>query len=164
MTKRPEVEPDWSRVRIGIAAARWNSMITDEMVEGALDSLREKGIPEEGITLVRCPGSYELPLSCKWLLDHHSPDAVIAIGAVIRGETPHFDYVSDAVNRGILELNLTYGKPVAFGVLTTDTVEQALERAGRSMGNKGAEAALAVCDMLALEQSLLQRDGKAKKG
>jgi 6,7-dimethyl-8-ribityllumazine synthase len=157
MIKEVKGDPDWSQVHIGISAAKWNSMVTDEMVEGAVTALTGKGIPEENVTLVRCPGSYELPLSCKQMLDHLDVDGIVAIGAVIRGGTPHFEYVCDAVNRGILELNLTYNKPVAFGVLTTDTVEQAVERASMEKGNKGAEAALALCDMIALDRELRKR-------
>lgn len=154
MIKRIEGLADWSDVKIGISAARWNSMITDKMLEGAVTALNEKGVPEQNIVIVRCPGSYELPLSCKQLMDHLDVDGVIAIGAVIRGDTPHFDYVCDAVNRGVMELNLTYNKPVTFGVLTTDSLEQAMERAGPDKGNKGSEAALALCDMIALENAL----------
>lgn len=141
---------DWSKIKVGISAAKWNSIITDEMVDGALTALTGKGIPKKNITLVRCPGSYELPLSCKQLLDCLDLEGVVAIGAVIRGDTPHFDYVCDAVNRGIMELNLSYNKPVTFGVLTTDTFEQAMERASLDKGNKGAEAALALCEMIAI--------------
>ncbi|MDR8389791.1 6,7-dimethyl-8-ribityllumazine synthase [Aliifodinibius sp. S!AR15-10] len=140
--------------KIGIAAARWNSFVTDKMLDGALDLLKSKGISEEDIIVVRCPGSYELPLTVKKLLD--KVDGVIAIGAVIRGDTPHFDYVCNAVNRGISDLNLSSGKPVAFGVLTTDTVEQATIRADAesSKGNKGTEAALAVLEMISLTQQI----------
>ncbi len=145
---------DWKSIRVGIAAARWNSMITDEMVEGAEAALRSKGIPEENIILVRCPGSYELPLACKQLLEHLEMDGVVAIGAVIRGDTPHFEYVCDAVNRGIMDLNLEYNRPVAFGVLTTDNVEQAMQRSSKDEGNKGAEAALALCEMIELSRTL----------
>lgn len=148
---------EWKSVKVGIAAARWNSMITDEMVEGAEAALRGKGIPEENLILVRCPGSYELPLACKQLLESLDVDGVIAIGAVIRGDTPHFEYVCDAVNRGILDLNLKYSRPVAFGVLTTDTVEQAMQRSSKEGGNKGAEAALALCEMIALSTELRKR-------
>jgi len=154
MIQRIKGLEDWSNIKIGISAARWNSMITDEMLDGALTTLKGKGVQEENIMVVRCPGSYELPLSCKQLLDHLDVDGVIAIGAVIRGDTPHFDYVCDAVNRGVMELNLLYSKPIAFGVLTTDNVEQAMERAGTGNGNKGSEAAMAVCDMIALENAL----------
>ncbi|MEX1062725.1 MAG: 6,7-dimethyl-8-ribityllumazine synthase [Balneolaceae bacterium] len=149
-----EGQADWSKVRIGISAARWNAAITNEMVEGALSALKGRGVLEKNITVVRCPGSYELPLSCKQLLDNLEVDGVIALGVVIRGDTFHFDIVCDAVNRGIMELNLMYNKPVAFGVLTTDTAEQAVQRAGMDKGDKGAEAALALCEMIALGRKM----------
>ena len=148
----------WESRKIAVVAARWNSFITDEMMEAAVEALRSKGIKETNIVQYRCPGSFELTLACKWCLEHLSVDGVVAIGAVIRGETPHFDYVCDSVTRGITDLNLHYGKPVAFGVLTTDTVDQASERASTDKGNKGAEAAVALCDMLELEHSMKQRD------
>lgn len=147
-------EIDWTQKRIAVVASNWNSFITDEMLEGAIDALMAKGIQEKNIYPVRCPGSFELPLACKKAIDHLQVDGVVAIGVVIRGGTPHFEYVCDAVTRGIADLNMTSGKPVAFGVLTTDTVEQALERAGPEKGNKGAEAAIAVCEMIELEASL----------
>jgi 6,7-dimethyl-8-ribityllumazine synthase len=157
MTDEVTGSAEWKNVKVGIAAARWNSMITDEMIEGAEAALRSKGIPEENIILVRCPGSYELPFACKQLLENLDVDGVVAIGAVIRGDTPHFEYVCDAVNRGILELNLKYNRPVAFGVLTTDNVEQAMQRSSKDEGNKGAEAALALCEMIALSTELRKR-------
>lgn len=145
---------NWEKKKIAVVAAKWNSFVTDDMLDGAVAALRGKGIPEEQIFTVRCPGSYELPLACKMCLDELKVDGVVAIGAVIKGGTPHFHYVCDAVNRGITDLNIRYGVPVSFGVLTTDNVEQAMERAGIDKGNKGAEAALAVCDMLELEHSV----------
>ncbi len=145
---------DWNKKKIAVVAAKWNSFVTDDMLDGAVAALRGKGIPEEQIFTVRCPGSYELPLACKMCIDELNVDGVVAIGAVIKGGTPHFHYVCDAVNRGITDLNIRYGIPVSFGVLTTDNVEQAMERAGIDKGNKGAEAALAVCDMLELEHSV----------
>jgi len=140
----------WKEKKVAVVAAKWNSFVTDGMLEGAVAALRGKGIPEENIFTHRCPGSYELPLACKMCIDNLGVDGVVAIGAVIKGGTPHFHYVCDAVNRGITDLNIRYGIPVAFGVLTTDNVEQAMERAGVDKGNKGAEAALAVCDMIEL--------------
>jgi 6,7-dimethyl-8-ribityllumazine synthase len=135
---------------IGIVVARWNSFITDSLLEGALDVLKGKGISEEKIKVIHCPGAYEIPLSCQKLLA--KVDGVVALGAVIRGDTPHFDYVCDGVNRGVMDLNLRTGKPVSFGVLTTDNVKQARERAGEgdASGNKGAEAALALLEMLSV--------------
>ncbi len=140
--------------KIGIVAAQWNSFVTDKMLSGALDVLKRKGVAEENIVVVRCPGSYEIPLTVQKLLD--KVDGVIAIGAVIRGDTPHFDYVCEAVNNGVSDLMLSSGKPIGFGVLTTDTVEQATIRADTesSKGNKGAEAALAVLEMISLTQQI----------
>lgn len=145
----------WAEIKVAVVAARWNSFVTDEMLEAAVQALRAKGIKDENILTTRCPGSFEIPLTCKWCLEHLKVDGVVAIGAVIRGGTPHFDYVCDAVTRGITDLNLSSGKPVSFGVLTTDNVEQAKERASEEKGNKGAEAALALCEMLAIERSIL---------
>lgn len=141
-------------ISVAVVAAKWNSFVTNTMLEGAVTALKSKGIPDKNIHIYRCPGSYELPLTCKYCLDFLDVDGVVAIGAVIKGGTPHFHYVCDAVNRGITDLNIRYGKPVSFGVLTTDNVEQAIERASIEKGNKGAEAALAVCDMLDLKKKM----------
>mgnify|MGYP000364889212 FL=1 len=143
-------DTDSNEFRIGIAIAKWNSFITDELLEGALNTLKSKGFSGEQILIARCPGAYELPFTARKLMDH--TDGVITLGAVIRGDTPHFDYVCDAVNRGVTDLNLEGNKPVVFGVLTTDNVAQAQERAGLKgdKGNKGAEAALALIEMISL--------------
>lgn len=141
------------KVKIGIVVSRWNSMITDKMLEGALKALKGNGITEEDITVVRCPGSYEIPLTVQKVIENRDVAGVIALGVVIRGGTPHFEYVCDAVNRGITDLILKHNKPVSFGVLTTDDVKQALERAGEK-GNKGGEAALALLEMISMEQKL----------
>ncbi|MDZ7718505.1 MAG: 6,7-dimethyl-8-ribityllumazine synthase [Balneolaceae bacterium] len=150
---------NWSDIKVAVVAARWNSFVTDEMLEAAIRALQAKGIQDSNITSIRCPGSFEIPITCKWCLEHLDSDGVVAIGAVIRGGTPHFDYVCDAVTRGITDLNLSSGKPVTFGVLTTDTVEQARERASEEKGNKGAEAALALCEMLTIERSIESASG-----
>lgn len=136
--------------KIGIVVAKWNSFITDKLLEGSLEVLRNKGYTDEQILVVQCPGAYEIPLTSKKLIE--KVDGVIALGAVIRGDTPHFDYVCEAVNNGVLQLNMETGKPVSFGVLTTDNVQQATERAGENddSGNKGAEAALALLEMLSV--------------
>lgn len=139
--------------KIGIVVSRWNSSITERMLEGALKALKGNGIDEENITVARCPGSFELPLAVQSLLESKQLDGVIALGVVIRGGTPHFEYVCDAVTRGIIDLNLMTKKPVAFGVLTTDDVKQAMARVGEK-GNKGGEAALAVLEMISLQQKL----------
>lgn len=147
-------------LHIAIAASKWNSQVTDEMVKGAEEALLAHGVKKDQIDIVRCPGAFELPLVVHYALEKKNVqgqpyyDGVVAIGAVIRGETPHFDYICDAVAHGISRLNLDSGRPVSFGVLTTDTVKQALERAGRAKGNKGAEAALAVLEMLQVKFDL----------
>lgn len=139
---------------IGIVASKWNASVTDKLLKGARDELKAKGYAETQITTVRCPGAFEIPSAVQMLL----PDVagVVAIGAVIRGETPHFDYICQAVSRGIMELNLKYNKPVTFGVLTTNTIQQAAERADKKsdFGNKGAEAALALVDMLSVKKQI----------
>jgi 6,7-dimethyl-8-ribityllumazine synthase len=148
-------EINWAEKRVAVVASKWNSFITDTMLEAAVDSLTAKGIAEEKIYTMRCPGSFELPLACKYAIESLDVDGVVAIGVVIRGGTPHFEYVCDAVTRGITDLNLNSGKPVAFGVLTTDTVKQAQDRSSTEKGNKGAEAAIALCNMIQLKDSLI---------
>ena len=138
---------------VGIVVSRWNSMITEAMLEGALSTLKANGVNKDSITIVRCPGSYEIPLTAQWLLETKRYDGVIALGVVIRGVTPHFKYVCNAVNRGVIDLNLRFSTPVAFGVLTTDNVQQALDRVG-DKGNKGSEASLALLEMIAIRQNL----------
>ncbi|MEX2436238.1 MAG: 6,7-dimethyl-8-ribityllumazine synthase [Balneolaceae bacterium] len=147
-------EINWAEKRVAVVASKWNSFITDTMLEAAVDSLTAKGLAEENIYTMRCPGSFELPLACKYAMESLDVDGVVAIGVVIRGGTPHFEYVCDAVTRGISDLNLKSGKPVAFGVLTTDTVKQAQDRSSTEKGNKGAEAAIALCNMIQLKDSL----------
>lgn len=134
-------------IKIGIVVSKWNSNITEQMLEGALAALKGNGVTEEDITVIKCPGSFEIPLTADYLLNKTDVDGVIALGVVIRGGTPHFEYVCDAVTKGVIELNLKYQKPVAFGVLTTDDVKQAVDRAG-AKGNKGGEAALALLEMI----------------
>ena len=138
---------------VGIVVSRWNSMITEAMLKGDISTLVANGVKKDSITIVRCPGSYEIPLTAQWLLETKRYEGVIALGLVIRGGTPHFDYVCDAVNQGVLDLNLRFSTPVAFGVLTTDDVQQALDRVG-DKGNKGSEAALALLEMITVRRSL----------
>ncbi len=142
-----KTNPDGAK--IGIVVSRWNSSITEQMLSGALAALNGNGIHDENVIVTRCPGSFEIPLAADYLLDKTDVDGVIALGVVIRGGTPHFEYVCDAVTRGVIDLNLKYQKPVAFGVLTTDDVKQAMDRAGEK-GNKGGEAALALLEMIDL--------------
>ena len=136
-------------IKFAIAVSRFNSFITDRLLEGAIDCILRHGGREEDITVFKVPGSFELPLVAKKLAKKDF-DAVIALGAVIRGETPHFDYVAAEVSKGIAAVSLETGKPVIFGILTTDTVEQAIDRAGTKAGNKGWEAALAAIEMVNL--------------
>src|SRR5699024_15155 len=142
--------------KVGIAVSAWNSFITEPLLEGALEVLRAKGVDEEHRIVAHCPGSYELPFTVWKLLEH--TDGVIALGSVIRGDTPHFQYVCDAVNHGITELNIASNKPTVFGVLTTDNAQQARERAGLTgnKGNKGVEASLALLEMVSLSRKLDQ--------
>jgi 6,7-dimethyl-8-ribityllumazine synthase len=136
-------------VKVSIVVSRFNSFITDRLLEGALDALRRHGVEEKGITVVRVPGSFEIPLGVRRAAGQ-KVDAVIALGALIRGGTPHFDYLSAEVTKGVAQVMLETGVPVSFGVLTTDTVEQAIERAGTKAGNKGAEAAQSALEMVSL--------------
>jgi len=136
-------------IKFAIAVSRFNSFITERLLEGAVDCIVRHGGREEDITVVKVPGAFELPLVAKKLAKMNF-DAVIALGAVIRGETPHFDYVAAEVSKGIANVSLEAEKPIAFGVLTTDTVEQAIDRAGTKAGNKGWEAALSAIEMVNL--------------
>lgn len=149
-----EGSTDKNDFTIGIVVTKWNSFITDELLDGALNTLHAKGFSNAQITVARCPGAYEIPFTARKLLER--TDGVITLGAVIRGDTPHFDYVCDAVNQGVTELNLEGNKPVVFGVLTTDNVAQAQERSGLKgdKGNKGVEAALALLEMISLTEQL----------
>jgi 6,7-dimethyl-8-ribityllumazine synthase len=136
--------------RFAIAATRFNGAIVEQLVAGALDCLLRHGVKDQDITVVRLPGAWELPLVVKRLAESKAHDAVIALGCVIRGETPHFDYVAGEAAKGLSAAALGSGVPVAFGVLTTDTTEQAAARAGLKAGNKGADAALSALEMVNL--------------
>jgi 6,7-dimethyl-8-ribityllumazine synthase len=136
-------------IKVSIVVSRFNGFVTDRLLEGALDALRRHGVEENGITVVRVPGAFEIPLGVRRAAGM-KVDAVIALGALIRGGTPHFDYLSAEVTKGVAQVMLDTGIPVSFGVLTTDTVEQAIERAGAKAGNKGAEAAQSALEMASL--------------
>ena len=135
---------------IAIVAAGFNHFIVQQLVDGALDALQRNGVSESHTTLAWVPGAFELPLAADELASGGKYDAVIALGAVIRGSTPHFDYVAGECSRGIAQVGLEHGLPVIFGVLTTDNVDQALERAGSGAGNKGFDTAVAALQMIAL--------------
>ena len=136
--------------KIAIVAAEFNHFIVQQLVDGALDALQRNGVAESDITIAWVPGAFELPLAADVLASGGRHDAVIALGAVIRGGTPHFDYVAGECSRGIAQVGLKHGLPVIFGVLTTDNVDQALERAGSGSGNKGFDTAVAALQMVAL--------------
>lgn len=145
---------DASGLKIAIVIARFNSFITDRLLAGALDALKRSGVPEDGIEIVRVPGSWELPIAAKTLAGARQHAAIIALGAVIRGETPHFDYVANQAASGLAAVSLETGVPIAFGVLTTNTVEQAIDRAGGKSGNKGYDAAITAIEMADLLRRL----------
>ena len=140
--------------RYAIVVARFNSFIVDKLQEGALDVLRRHGVKDADITIVKAPGAFELPVLTRLVLDTGSYDAVIALGAVIRGGTPHFEYVAGECVKGLSVVSLESKIPVAFGVLTVDSIEQAIERAGTKAGNKGAEAALSAMEMVSVIKKL----------
>ncbi len=136
--------------KFAIIVSRFNDFICDRLLGGALDALRRHGASDDDIEIFRVPGAFEIPLTAKVLAKTDGYDAIICLGAVIRGSTPHFEYISAEVSKGIANVSLDSEKPVAFGVLTTDTVEQAIERAGTKAGNKGWEAALSAIEMVNL--------------
>lgn len=136
--------------KIGIIVSRWNSFITERLLEGAVDTLKRHGVDETHIDAVYCPGSFEIPLITSKLAESGKYNALICLGVVIRGSTPHFDFVAGTASRGISDVMLKYQIPVGFGVLTTDTIEQAIERAGTKAGNKGGEAAMTILEMISL--------------
>ena len=140
--------------RIGIVVSEWNDRITDSLLKGAEECLLEHGIAKDNILVKHVPGSFELPLGAKWLLEYTDVDAVICIGCIIQGETRHFDFIAQAVADGIMKVGLKYSKPVIFSVLTCNTMEQAEDRAGGKHGNKGVEGAVSALKMLALENDL----------
>ena len=159
MTDLKTIEGDFSAgdARFAIVASRFNAFVVDALVDGAVDMLRRHGVAQARIMLVRVPGAWELPLAAQKVVDSGDdlrPDAVIVLGAVIRGGTPHFDFVAGQASSGLAAVQASAGIPVAFGLLTTDTIEQAIERSGTKAGNKGAEAAITALEMVSLCQRL----------
>ena len=135
--------------KFALVVSRFNSFVVESLVDGALDALERHGeVSEQDITLVRVPGAYELPIAAQRLAQTNKFDAIIALGAVIRGSTPHFDFVAGECNKGLAQVSLQHNIPVAFGVITTDSIEQAIERSGTKAGNKGAEAAITALEMV----------------
>lgn len=150
------VEGDFSATtaRFTIVVARFNAFIVEGLLDGAIDALKRHGVSENNITVVRVPGAFEMPVAVKKVAEGGQVDAIIALGAVIRGGTPHFEYVAGECASGIAAIARETGIPVAFGVLTTDTIEQAIERAGTKAGNKGADAAMSALEMVSLLRNL----------
>lgn len=140
--------------RFAIVVSRFNSFVVESLLAGALDTLKRHGIKDEMIHIVRVPGAFEMPLVAQRLAAGKQYDAIIALGAVIRGGTPHFEYVAGECTKGLAMVSLQFNIPVAFGVLTTDTIEQAIERSGTKAGNKGAEAAISAIEMVSLLRRL----------
>lgn len=149
-----EASADGSGLRIAVVVARWNSFVTRKLLDGATTTLRESGVLDEAITVAWVPGSFEVPTAASWAARSGRFHAVVCLGAVIRGDTAHFDYVAGGAAEGILRVSLETGVPVVFGVLTCDTVEQALDRAGGKEGHKGQEAALTAIEMANLRRLL----------
>ncbi|GAB5415367.1 MAG: 6,7-dimethyl-8-ribityllumazine synthase [Congregibacter sp.] len=136
--------------RYALVVGRWNSFVVEHLLEGAVDTLRRHGVSEEQLTIIRVPGAFEIPLVCQRLAKSDDFDAIIALGAVIRGGTPHFEHVAGECTKGIAQVSLNHDTPIAFGVLTVDSIEQAVERSGTKAGNKGVEAALSALEMVSL--------------
>jgi 6,7-dimethyl-8-ribityllumazine synthase len=143
-----------AKAKFAIVVSRFNAFVTDRLLEGALDGLKRHGVADANVVVTYTPGAFELPLAVKWLANSEKFDAVIALGAVIRGSTPHFDYVAGEATKGVAQAMMATGVPVIFGVLTTDTIEQAIERAGTKAGNKGFDAAVAAIEMVNLGRAL----------
>lgn len=141
-------------LKLAIVCARFNGEVTERLLAGALDALKRAGASEQNIQIEKVPGSWELPITAKAIAETRKPDAIITLGAVIRGDTPHFDYVAGQVASGLMDVQLRTGIPVAFGVLTTNTVEQATDRAGGKDGNKGYDAAITAIEMANLIRRL----------
>ncbi|WP_027329994.1 6,7-dimethyl-8-ribityllumazine synthase [Marinimicrobium agarilyticum] len=152
MSQIKVVEGDFaaSKGRYALLVSRWNSFVVESLKEGALDTLRRHGIKDDQVTLYYAPGAFEFPLVAQRIAAKGEFDAIIALGAVIRGGTPHFDYVAGECTKGLAQVSLNANVPVTFGVLTVDTIEQAIERSGTKAGNKGVEAATTALEMVSL--------------
>lgn len=151
--------PDGAGFRFGIVVAEWNSDITFALRDGAIRTLQQYGVEAEDIIIKHVPGTFELPVAASWMISYADVDAVICIGCVIQGDTPHFDYICQGVTQGIMQLNTDHEIPVIFGVLTVNTHEQAADRAGGKHGNKGDEAAFTALKMAALQEEMLEEFG-----
>ena len=149
-----------SELKIGVTVSRFNSFITTKLLDGAVDALKRHGTDLNDVDIFWTPGSFEIPATAKRLAESNRYDAVICIGAVIRGATPHFDFIANESAKGIAQVSLNTGVPVIYGVITTDTIEQAIERAGAKAGNKGAEAAVTAIEMANLYREIDRLESK----
>lgn len=156
MSTNKPIEGDFANCagRYAIVVGRWNAFVVESLLEGAKDTLRRHGIKDADVSIVRAPGAFEIPLVCQKVAETKKYDAIIALGAVIRGGTPHFEYVAGECVKGLAQVSMQFGLPVAFGVLTVDSIEQAIERAGTKAGNKGEEAALSALEMVSLIKNI----------
>jgi len=145
---------DASNLKIAVVVSRFNSFMTERMLDGALDTLTRHGLDTAKVDVLWVPGAFELPLACKKLTDSKKYEGIVALSCVIRGSTPHFEYVSAEVTKGIAQVILSSGTPIGFGIVTTDNIEQAIERAGSKSGNKGADAALSVIEQINLYKNI----------
>jgi 6,7-dimethyl-8-ribityllumazine synthase len=143
-----------SKINVCVVISQWHKDITDALLEGVFTVFEKMEMNEFSMEVINVPGGYELPLGAQWAINKYSPDVVICLGCIIRGETPHFNYISKSVADGIMHLNLTHNIPIIFGVLTTDTLKQAQQRSGGKHGNKGADAAIAALEMVELRNKL----------
>ena len=150
------IEGDFKQVsgKYALLVSRWNSFVVEHLKDGAIDTLRRQGVSDDDIEIIYAPGAFEFPLAAKKLAEKNKYDAIIALGAVIRGGTPHFDYVAGECTKGLAQVSLDAGIPVTFGVLTVDSIEQAVERSGTKAGNKGAEAAHTALEMVSLIKNI----------
>lgn len=154
MVRIVEGKVDAAGIKVGIIVSRFNHFVTEKLLEGALEALKNHGGKEEDVTVVRVPGAFEISLMAQKMAASGKYDALICLGAVIRGDTPHFEYIAEAVTRGIGDAIRSHGLPISFGVLTTNNVEQAMERVGSRDANKGYEAALTAIEMVSLAKQV----------
>lgn len=154
MPQNIEGKLDASGRKYAIVLGRFNSFVSDQLLQGAIDCLRRHGASDDDIAIARVPGSFEIPVAASRLLQKNKWDAVIGLGVLIRGATPHFDYIASEVTKGLGQLALQHSTPVTYGIITADTIEQAVERAGTKAGNKGWDAALAAIEMVNLFQEI----------
>ncbi len=165
LSKIDGILPSAEEMRFGIVVAEWNPEITGAMLQGAIDTLIGAGCSEDCIVVKHVPGTFELPMGAKFFIEHDYVDAIITLGCVIQGETRHFDYVCSGVTQGVMSLQLEWDTPIAFGVLTVDNMQQALDRAGGVHGNKGVEAAATAIKMVALKDEMIElEEDKFKDG